>query len=152
VEYDEKLHVPLRWWVQATMFLALVWLAFAVALPVVVAWAAAGSLALATYGLFLGYGAARVRVSDGMLHAGHASIPLSLLHDPVPLDADDTRRVAGRDADARAFHLLRPYLKRWVRVAVADPADPTPYWLVMTRRPEQLAAALTAGRTATANG
>lgn len=152
MEYDEKLHVPLRWWVQATMFLALVWLAFAVALPIAVAWAAAGTLALGTYGLFLGYGAARVRVSAGMFRAGRASIPLALLHDPVPLDAEDTRRVAGRDADARAYHLLRPYLKRSVRVTVADPADPTPYWLVMTRRPEQLAAALTSGRTAPANG
>ena len=47
-----------------------------------------------------------------------------------PLDAEATRRVAGRDADARAYLLLRPYLKRAVRVTVARPGDPTPYWLV----------------------
>ena len=46
------------------------------------------------------------------------------------------------DADARAYLLLRPYLKRAVRVEIADPADPTPYWLVATRHPETLAAAL----------
>ena len=36
--YSERLHVPLRWWVQATMFLATVWLAFIVALPAWLAW------------------------------------------------------------------------------------------------------------------
>jgi Protein of unknown function (DUF3093) len=34
-----------------------------------------------------------------------------------------------------------------VEITLADPADPVPYWLVSTRRPQQLAAALT---TATA--
>ena len=54
--------------------------------------------------------------------------------------------MAGRDADARAYLLLRPYLKRAVRVEINDPADPTPYWLVGTRRPEDLAEALEALR------
>ncbi|MFC6344403.1 DUF3093 family protein [Nocardioides hankookensis] len=40
--------------------------------------------------------------------------------------------------------LLRPYLKRAVRVEITDPADPAPYWLVATRRPEELAGALAA--------
>ena len=38
--------------------------------------------------------------------------------------------MAGVDADARAYLLLRPYLKRAVQVDLADPADPTPYWLL----------------------
>jgi len=48
------------------------------------------------------------------------------------------------DADARAFLLLRPYLRRAVMVPVQDPADPTPYWLVSTRQPERLVRALVA--------
>ena len=52
------------------------------------------------------------------------------------LDAEQTRRVAGVEADARAFLLLRPYLKRAVRVEITDPADPAPYWLLGTRRPD----------------
>jgi hypothetical protein len=62
----------------------------------------------------------------------------------VPLDAEATRLLAGRDANVHAYLLLRPYLKRAVRVDVVDPSDPVPYWLVSTRRPEELAAALTA--------
>ncbi len=55
----------------------------------------------------------------------------------------------GSEADARAYLLVRPYLKRAVRVTVVDPADPTPYWLVGTRHPEALAAALNGGGTPT---
>ena len=36
--YTERLGVPLRWWVQGTMLVAMLWLAVAVAAPVVVAW------------------------------------------------------------------------------------------------------------------
>ena len=50
----------------------------------------------------------------------------------------------GADADARAFLVLRPYLKRAVRVPMQDPADPTPYWLVGSRHPDALAAAINA--------
>ena len=50
----------------------------------------------------------------------------------------------GQDADARAFLVLRPYLKRAVKVAIEDPGDPAPYWLIATRDPERLAAAITA--------
>lgn len=144
VEFEETLRVPLRWWVQATMFLASVWLAFIVALPAPVAWAATGFLMLLVVGLFLGYGAARLRLADGVFHAGQARIPVSFLSAPTPLDAEATRRLAGVDANARAYLLLRPYLPRAVRVDVRDPDDPTPYWLVSTRRPEELSTALSA--------
>ena len=147
-EHDEKLGVPLRWWALATMFLASVLLAFAVALPLVVAFTASGVLAVLTLALFLGYGAARVSVRDGVFHAGRATIPVALLTDPTALDPEATRRLAGVDADARAYLLLRPYLKRSVRVGVDDPADPTPYWLLSTRRPDQLVAALSAALSA----
>lgn len=151
VEFDEQLRVPLRWWVQATMFVASVWLAFVVALPEGVAWAATGVLGSLLVALFLGYGSARVRIGSGVFHAGRAQIPVALLRDPVALGADETRRLAGVDADARAYLLLRPYLKRSVRVTVDDPGDPAPYWLVSTRRPAELSAAL-ASAIAAADG
>ena len=142
MEYDERLSVPLRWWVQGTMLVASLWLAVAVALPALAAGVVAlvaGSLVAA---LFLAYGAARVAVSEGELRAGRARIALHHLGRVEALDAEETRRVAGRDADARAFLVLRPYLKRSVRVEIADPADPTPYWLVSTRHGEDLVRAL----------
>jgi Protein of unknown function (DUF3093) len=146
--YDERLGVPLRWWALATMFLATVLLAFLVATPAWVALVTTGVLVTLVVGLFVGYGAARVSVHDGVFRAGRAHIPVSLLGEVTALDGQARQRLAGVDADARAYLLLRPYLQRAVRVDLADPADPTPYWLVATRRPGQLVEALSAGRAA----
>ena len=140
--YREKLSVPLRWWVQGTMLVATFWLAFVVAAPALVAWSATAVLLLIMVGLFVGYGAPRVEVGDGWLRAGRARIAGEFLGDAEPLDAAETRRVAGPGADARAYLLLRPYLKRAVRVTVRDDRDPTPYWLVSSRDPEHLATAI----------
>lgn len=148
MEYAERLGVPLRWWVQGTMLVATLWLAVVVATPPVVAWVVT-ALALAGLALaFLSYGSARVTVSDGRLHAGKARIDLRHVGEVTTLDADGMRRQAGQDADARAYLLLRPYLKRGVRVEITDPADPAPYWLISSRRPDRLAAALMGTRSA----
>jgi len=148
VGYDERLHVPLRWWALLTMFMATVLLAFLVATPAWVAFAVTGTLTGAMVVLFVGYGAARVTVHDETFRAGRARIPVSFLGAPVALDATGSRRLAGVDADARAYLLLRPYVKGSVQVPVQDPADPTPYWLVSTRRPDRLVAALQAAVSA----
>ncbi|MFT4289447.1 DUF3093 domain-containing protein [Nocardioides sp.] len=140
--YDERLTVPLRWWVQGVMFVATLWLAVVVAMPPLWAWsvtvAALGLLALS----FAAYGSARVTVADGVFRAGTARIEAAYLGRAEPLDEEATRRTAGVEANARAYLLLRPYLKRAVRVEIDDPADPTPYWLVSTRHPEGLAETL----------
>lgn len=144
--YDERLGVPLRWWAVLTTFLATLLIAFLVATPLWLALVATG-VCLALAGVVLvSYGAARIVVDDDTLRAGRARIPLAVLGTPVPLDAPASRRLAGMDADARAYLLLRPYIQRSVQVAVADPGDPTPYWLISTRRPEELAEAIESAR------
>ena len=137
--YDERLAVPLRWWVQGVMFLATVWIAVILWVPAALAW----GITAAAVGLFalsmLAYGSARITVADGALTAGKAHIEARYLGEATPLDAEAARLLAGRDADARAYLLLRPYLKAGVRVAISDPADPAPYWLLSTRHPAALA-------------
>ena len=149
MEYAERLGVPLRWWVQGTMLVATLWLAVVVATPPAVAWTVTG---LALAGLALGVRVLRLgagqRSSDGRLHAGKARIGLEHVGEVTALDAEAMRRQAGQDADARAYLLLRPYLKRGVRVEITDPADPAPYWLISSRRPDRLAAALMGTRSA----
>jgi hypothetical protein len=144
--FHERLSVPLRWWVQGTMLVATLWLAVAVAVPprpaLLVTALALGAVAA----LNLSYGASKVVVDGGTLRAGRAQIGVEHLANPIALDREETRLVAGQRADARAYLLLRPYLKRAVQVSVQDPGDPTPYWLIASRRPERLAQALvTAG-------
>lgn len=140
--FDERLRVPLRWWVQATMLVASLWLAVVVALPSVAAWSVTALGAAVAAGLLLSWGSARVQVEQEWLRAGRARIEARYLGRVQALDAEQTRRIAGVDADARAYLLLRPYLKRAVRVEVIDPRDATPYWLISSRRPDALAAAL----------
>ena len=144
MDYAERLSVPLRWWVQGTMLVATLWLAVVVATPAAVAWVVT-ALAMSVVAVtFLGYGAARITVEGGVLRAGRAHIDVRHVGAVTPLDAEGMRRQAGVDADARAYLLLRPYLKRGVRVDILDPADPAPYWLISSRRPTDLAAALAA--------
>ena len=100
------------------------------------------AMVLITFGGFFWLGSARVEIRDGVLYAGPAHISLDLVGPPEPLDPEETRRVHGVDADARAFLCTRPYLKRSVLVPVLDAADRTPYWLVSTRHPDRLVAAL----------
>ena len=38
----------------------------------------------------------------------------------------------------RAFLVIRGWVDPVVRVTLDDPNDPTPYWLISTRRPEEL--------------
>ena len=140
--YSERLHVPLRWWVQGIMFIALLWLALIVAVPEAWAWSIAAAVLALIALAFLGYGSAQIVVRDGGLYVGTARIEGRWLGTVEPLDEASARRIAGRDADARAFLLLRPYLKRAVRVQIEDPADPAPYWLIATRRPDALAKAV----------
>ena len=54
-------------------------------------------------------------------------------------------------ADARAFVTQRPWLSESVQVTVDDAADPHPYWLVSSRRPAQLAAAIETARAQAAS-
>lgn len=143
MDFAERLSVPLRWWVQGTMLVATLWLALVVAVPLAVAWAVTGVSLLLMLALFVSYGAARISVEGDVLRAGRAQISTEHVGDVTALDADAMRLQAGRDADVRAYLLLRPYLKRGVKVDLTDPSDPAPYWLISSRRPDRLVAALT---------
>jgi hypothetical protein len=141
--YAERLYVPLRWWVQTTMAIAVLWIAFIVAIPAWIAWASTVAMLVLAFGLLLWVGQARVAVQDGVLYAGPAHIDLRHVARVETLDKEGTRRVHGVEADARAFLVTRPYVSRSVRVFLDDPADPTPYWLISTRHPRTLATAIT---------
>lgn len=92
--------------------------------------------------------ATTIEVRDGELRVGAAHIPAAALGDPVPLDRDGMRRALGPGSDARAFVCLRAWIPGGVQVPVTDTADPTPSWLVSTRRPRALASAISGARQA----
>ncbi len=92
--------------------------------------------------------AARVEVRGGELRAGAAHIPVTALGEPTALDRDGMRRALGPGSDARAFVCLRAWIPGGVQLPVTDAADPTPSWLVSTRRPRALASAISGARQA----
>jgi hypothetical protein len=85
---------------------------------------------------------ARVAVTGTELVAGRARIPLGLLGEIDVLDHAEFTALRGPRADVRAYLCQRSWIPRGVRVAIVDPNDPTPYWLVSSREPTKLAAAL----------
>jgi hypothetical protein len=146
--FEERLWVPMRWWLAALLLVASLWLALLVSTPALVTWAATGTAVLLALVLLLGYGGARIAVGPEGVTAGRACLDWPACGEVVALDAERTRAVRGVDADARAFLLLRPYLSQSVQVMVGDPHDPTPYWLLSSRRPQTLAATVAARRAA----
>lgn len=90
-------------------------------------------------------GRARVTVQQGTLHVKGARLEPSYVAGVVALDTPTMRRLIGRDGDPAAFHATKPWLGPGVQILLDDPDDPTPYWVVSSRHPRKLAAALTAG-------
>ncbi len=142
IGYRERLRVPTRWWVQWVVMVASFWLAMVVAVPDRLAWTVTALLLLLMVVLLRGYGSPTIAVSDEWLQAGRAKIERRHLGEVVVLDARAMRSQAGPEADARAHLLLRPYVATGVRIAIEDPHDPAPYWLLSSRRATSLAAAL----------
>jgi hypothetical protein len=115
-----------------------VWLVLAVSTPWWVLTAGGLAATALVAGGLLASGV-RVGVRDGEVVAGAAHIPLDQCGEVTPLDAEAARRARGPEADANAFLVLRPWVATAVRIEILDPVDPTPYWLVSTRRPEAFA-------------
>lgn len=142
VAYSERIHPP--WWAWLLVAGAVVFFsaAYLVALG---GWA---GLAMATFtaavGIFLVIRAAAiVRVDDRVLRVGRARLPLCFIGDVRTLDADTTTAALRTRADANAYLMVRRgYASTSVAVAVTDPLDPHPYWLISTRHPDDLAAAI----------
>lgn len=90
-------------------------------------------------------GSTRVEVWSDRLVAGRAQLPIEFVGDVRALDSEQTFQARTRNADGRAYLLLRTWAAPTsVAVSVADPEDPHPYWLLTTRHPEDLAAAVRA--------
>lgn len=87
-----------------------------------------------------------VEVRDGRLRAGRAEIDLAHTGEAVAAEDAAARAERGTGLDARAFLVIRGWVQPIVRIPIVDPADPTPYWLVSSRRPKELAAAINGSR------
>ena len=139
--FRERLTVPLAWWVLAALFALSLLLAFGFYLgPVWGIGSALLTMAVAA-AVFLTL-SIEVSVDATALRVGRAVVEREYIGSCRALDAAATERRGGVEADARAHLVLRPYIATAVEIVLDDEADPVPYWLVSTRRPARLAAAL----------
>lgn len=146
-DYAERLRLPWWLWVAGLGLAALLaaevwmgasgvraWLPFVVLLPLAVA---------ALWWL----GRIRVAVAGGDLLVDDARLPVRFVADAVALDGAGKRELLGVASDPLAFVVQRPWVPGAVQVLLDDPADPTPYWVVSSRDPVRLAAAVLDART-----
>lgn len=142
-DYRERLHVPLVWWLLAVptvlIFGATIYAGLAEPWPVIIM----AGLAAGCAALLIAMSLATVEIADGTLRAGSAVLPLTAITEVVALDEKQSARLRGPRADPAAYLYSRPYLKESVFVAVAAAAgSAAPYWLIGTRHPTELAAAI----------
>lgn len=76
------------------------------------------------------------------LQAGSSRVPVEALGGAEGLTGEVWRHALGPGLDARAHLVIRGWVGTGVRVPVTDARDPVPYWLVSSRHPERLVAAL----------
>jgi hypothetical protein len=147
VRYRERLWVPWWWWPPALAFAALIalevdqgvralpaWVAFAVLLPVAVI-------------VLILLSKTEVRVvgdnsEDTELWVGPAHLPVAVVSRSAEVPRSAKSAALGRQLDPAAYVVHRAWVGPMVLLVLADPDDPTPYWLVSTRHPDQVLSAL----------
>lgn len=87
-----------------------------------------------------------VTVTETELIAGGARMPRELVGTVQSYREPESTLERGQRLDARAWLLIRGWIAPVVKIENLDPKDPTPYWLVSSRHPEKLEAALMANR------
>jgi hypothetical protein len=141
VIFKEVLRPPI--WVLAFIYFLLLSLVIAI-------WAAFGGLAtsyafvVATIGIiFIAFKArSTISIINGELRINKAHIEIKYLGQVTVLDAPAMRLLRTRDADPAAFLAIKFWNPVGVKIEVKDPRDPTPYWLITSKRGEEIAALL----------
>ncbi|WP_250038188.1 DUF3093 domain-containing protein [Paractinoplanes maris] len=140
--YRERLH--LTWWIWPVMMIVVAILAVEVLLgfPAMPGWVPFAVLVPLTVAGMVWISRIRVAVTDGEFQVDDARLPVEFIKDVVALDAEGKREALGVGAHPLAFVVQRPWIGPAVQVLLDDPDDPTPYWIVSTRHPVELATAL----------
>ncbi len=133
-----------KWWVwlAITTVVGGVAVAYAFALGSAAGWLLfAIGILMAFVGLLVS--TPRITVTDSSIRAGRATLPCRWIGKVSALDQPTSDAARTTQADPSAHMLLRTLAApRVVIMEVTDPEDPHPYWLISSRKPEQLADAL----------
>lgn len=81
-------------------------------------------------------------VTRDALTVGRATIERRFVGDVEAFRGKDATAERGTRLNGLAYLCIRGWIDPVVRIGITDPSDRTPYWLASSRRPEELAAAL----------
>ena len=85
-----------------------------------------------------------ILVEQNMLYVNNAKINLKFVKKATALNKkDEFKKLNGASADPAAFLATNFWTNIGVKVELKDKKDPTPYWLISTKRAEDLVKKLT---------
>jgi Protein of unknown function (DUF3093) len=148
VRYRERLWVPWWWWPPALVVAALVALEVNAAARDLPRWIPFAVLFAVAAGVLVWLGRFEVQVlspdsGPAELWAGQAHLPADVISRSAQIPRSAKTAALGRQLDPAAYVLHRAWVGPLVLVVLDDPDDPTPYWLVSSRHPGRVLAALT---------
>lgn len=79
---------------------------------------------------------------DTELWVADAHLPTSVISRTAEVPRSAKSAALGRQLDPAAFVVHRAWVGPMVLVVLDDPDDPTPYWLISSRHPDRVLAAL----------
>jgi Protein of unknown function (DUF3093) len=134
-----------RWGFGLWLFIAFLYLTLVIALLVSINTGATLVIAIPLAALIIYYyfhTALKIRVTKGWLVVGKANIERAFISDCQALVGKDFTEATRKDFHPDAYFQNRPWLQGGVKITLRDPKDPTPYWLIASKDPIKLAAAL----------
>ena len=139
--YVERLAVRPVWWVVALAIAVLGAGELAAGFDWRVALIVLAAAAVPTVTILVVLSRLTVRVDAVGIHAGGRTMTYDEMESVEALDPKATKAQAGPAADPAAFLVFRGYIPEAVVVRPRDPR-PVPSWLVSSRRPAQIVAAV----------
>ena len=138
--------MPWWWWPPAFVPALMVAPSVNMAAPDLPDWIAFAVLGALTAAVLLWLSRTEVRVvgeaASVELWAADAHLPADVISRCAQIPRSAKSAALGRQLDPAAFVLHRAWIGPMLLVVLDDPDDPTPYWLVSSRHPDRVLAAM----------
>ncbi|OLL77520.1 MULTISPECIES: DUF3093 domain-containing protein [unclassified Pseudonocardia] len=142
--FDERLSVPVWWYLLAVGLGVLLGAQIHMGYPGLRSWIGYAVMIPLCVGTLWWMGRSRTTVRPGVLVSNGRELPLAVAGVTDTVARRDKQQAMGPDLDPRAYVLHHAWVGPLVRVEVTDPSSDEPYWVLSTRRPDALRAAIAA--------
>ncbi|MEQ3552502.1 DUF3093 domain-containing protein [Pseudonocardia nematodicida] len=150
--FDERLSVPVWWYLLALGMGVLLGAQIHMGYPGLRSWIGYVTMVPLCLGVLWWMGRSRTVVrggaGGGTLVSNGRTVPLSAVGVTDTVARGDKQAAMGPDLDPTAYVLHRAWIGPLVRVEITDPSVGEPYWVLSSRRPEELRGAIAAQQQA----